>query len=127
MAPESSMWRRQLCKPFAQGPPFCFETSEVPSDIKKPGQATACGRGVYTSKSFEMAMSYAINHILGEEGEWMELSVVKVILLVAIPGHSAPLQGRWGYCGEAKKGERYQITPVKGTLEKLQQTQQRGV
>ena len=103
--------------------------AQVPSEADKEGFGTACGRGVYTTRSFQKAMIFATTHVLGDNAdqkELLDLAAVRVVLLVAIPGVHAALQGRWEHDPDAKKGEKYKIAPLIGDAETLRSTQQRG-
>lgn len=98
----------------------------MPSETDQEGHGAACGRGVYTTKNFEKAVQYAISHILGPEEEQMELAMIKVVLLVGIPGHSAPLQGRWEHNPQNSRGHKYELRRVAGSIQDLLSTQKRG-
>lgn len=98
----------------------------MPSESDKEGFGAACGRGVYTTRFFQKSVEYAINHLLGGEDDWLQMTVIKVVLVIAIPGISAPVQGKWVRDEEARKGKRYKLVAVRGTQEEVEQTQQRG-
>lgn len=98
--------------------------SQVPSETDKAGFGTACGRGVYTTSNFQKALQYAITHVLDDAQ--LTLAGIKVVMLVAIPGVHAQLQGKWVHDPNAPKGKRYKLEPMVGDETALQSTQQRG-
>ena len=98
----------------------------MPSEKKREGYGTACGRGVYTTDSFNVAVQHAVPHLLGPESGWMDIGFVRTILPVAIPGHHAPLQGLWVYDETKKPGQRYSIVPVQGSEDAVRKTQEPG-
>ena len=56
----------------------------------------------------------------------MDMGFVRTILLVAIPGHQAPLQGLWVYDETKKQGQRYSIAPVRSEEDEVLKTQEPG-
>ena len=69
------------------------------------GDDTACGRGIYTSRSWAIAQKYAVPHLL-PDSEWF----TKTILLLAIPGHAAESGiGYWKHFPGRPRGKKYAL------------------
>ena len=59
----------------------------LPSEPEGKGHATACGRGVYTSRSFSRAARYGISHYFPQDS-MPHGYVCKMLLLTGVPGEA---------------------------------------
>ena len=75
---------------FLNGVSSALAVGEIlPSESDNSANGTACGRGAYTSQSHAIAARYGICHYFGEWNQPSHSHLVKMFLLVAIPGAAA--------------------------------------
>ena len=86
----SAGWQLEFHGTSLYGVSSALAVGEIlPSESDNSANGTACGRGAYTSQSHAMAARYGICHYFGEWNQPSHSHLVKMFLLVAIPGAAA--------------------------------------
>ena len=86
----SAGWQLEFHGTSLYGVSSALAVGEIlPSESDNSANGTACGRGAYTSQSHAIAARYGICHYFGEWNQPGHSHLVKMFLLVAIPGAAA--------------------------------------